>query len=117
MLQSLPPAPSAPPAQSQASAPPSGQALLVASARFLGPEKTGQLYSELVRQHMRLLHGNCLALLRALASHNDIPEKSKWPDAMRQIAEAAVSRLDEVGKKQGQNEWLDWRVSEKAPPP
>ena len=37
-----------------------------------------------------------------------------WPNALRQIAEAAVSKLGEIGKKQANNEWADWRSSEQA---
>lgn len=94
----------------------SDNAALVASARLLGEEKTGRLYSELVRPHMRVLHGHCVALLRALTSGNKTSAKSEWQSALRQIAEAAVSRLDEVRKNQRENEWMDRWMSEQARP-
>ena len=92
----------------------SENAALVASARLLGAEKAGRIFSELVHRHTRLLSGHCVALLRALASGRGTSEKPDWPDALRQIAAAAVGKLDEVGKKQRENEWLDWRVAEKV---
>jgi len=88
---------------------------LVASAGLLGAEKTGRLYAELVGRHMRLLHGCCVALLRALAAASDTSRMREWSKALQQIADAAVSRLDEVGKKERENDWMDWRVSEEAP--
>jgi hypothetical protein len=63
---------------------------------------------------MRHLHGHCIDLLAALAPKGKVVLKPEWREALRQIAEAAVSQLDEVGKKQAENEWMDWRISQKA---
>jgi len=88
---------------------------LVASARLLGAEEAGQRFPALVRQHMQLQHGHCIELLRALASATKASTKAEWQGALRQLAEAAVSGLGQVGKKR-ENEWTDWEIREKAPP-
>jgi hypothetical protein len=87
---------------------------LVPSARLLGAEKAGRIFSELVRLHMRHLHGACVDLLHALVSKCKAATNQEWQNALRQIAEAAVGKLDEVGKKQRESEWMDWRVAEKV---
>ncbi len=92
----------------------SENAALVASARLLGAEKTAALFSGLMQRHMRLLHGYCIVLLRALASGRGTSIKLEWLTALRQIAGTAVGKLGEVGEKQAENEWLDWRVAERA---
>lgn len=92
----------------------SENAALVPGARLLGAEKAGRILSELVHRHMRLFHGHCVALLRALASGCAASANPEWQDALRSIADAAVAKLDGVDKKSAANEWLDWRVSEKA---
>jgi 2OG-Fe(II) oxygenase superfamily len=94
----------------------SDNAALAASARLLGAEKTEALMAELMRRHMRHLHGHCVALLGALAAGGKPSAKSDWQAALRRIAEAIVSKLDEVGKKQRENEWIDWRLTEQARP-
>lgn len=93
----------------------SDNAALAASARLLGAEKTAALLAELMRRHTRILHGHCVDLLRALAA-GKAPLKADWLSALRQTAEAVVSKLDEVGKKQRENEWMDWQVPENARP-
>jgi hypothetical protein len=55
-----------------------------------------------------------VALLRALASGRATSKNREWQNALRAIAEAAVAKLDDVGKKSAANERLDWRLSEKA---
>ena len=131
----------------------SENAALVAGARLLGAEKTAVLFAELIRPHMRLLHGHCVGLLNALArilplspretsgergsrkkeasaprssppsagEQGEEPEivgrgaaKQEWKIALQHIAEAAVAKLDDVGKKSAAGEWMDWLVSEKA---
>jgi hypothetical protein len=94
----------------------SDNAALVSSARLLGAKKSGQLYAELIRRHMGHLQGSCVDLLHAMAFHSEVAAKREWQDALRQIAEAAVGELDEVGKKQAGNEWTNWRLRDKTPP-
>lgn len=89
---------------------------LIASARLLGAEKTAVRLSELMRRHIRILHGPCVDLIGALASGGRTSAQSDWQAALRQIAEAAVGKLDEVGKKRRENEWADWQVTEKVRP-
>ncbi len=86
---------------------------LVAGARLLDAKATARLFSDLFRHHMRHLHGHCVDLLVALVSKGDDGSEQESREALRQIAKAAVSKLDEIGK-QGPNEWVDWRVSQKA---
>ena len=94
----------------------SDNAALVAGAGLLGAKPTGRLYAELMRQHTPVQHGHCVPLLRALASGRETSRKSGWQEALRQISAAAVSKLDEVGKKRRENEWMDYRVTAKAGP-
>ena len=94
----------------------SDNAALAASARLLDAEKMAALMAELMRRHTRHWHGHCVALLGALASSGKPSAKSNWHAALRQTAEAIVGKLDEVGKKQRENEWMDWRLTEQARP-
>jgi hypothetical protein len=94
----------------------SENAALIANARLLGAEKSAALLAELTRRHTRHLHGACVDLLHALVSKCKVATNAEWQSALRQIAEAAVSQLDEVGKKRRENEWMDWQVTEKARP-
>ena len=94
----------------------SDNAALAASARLLGAEKMAALMAELMRRHTRHWHGHCVDLLRALAASGKPSAKSDRQAALRQTAEAIVGKLDEVGKKQRENEWMDWRLTEQARP-
>ena len=86
----------------------SENAALVISARLLGADKSADLLAELMRRHMRNRHGHCVALLCALTADN-VPLKADWRRSLRQIAEAVVGNMDEVGKKARENDWLEWR--------
>ncbi len=55
-------------------------------------------------------------LLHALTFQGKFAADKSGQAALRQIAEAAVGKLDEVGKKRPDNEWMDWRLTEKARP-
>jgi hypothetical protein len=92
----------------------SDNAGLVASTGLLDAKGAGRLFSELVRRHMSHWHGPCVDLLAALTPKGKVAANPEWRDALRQIAEAAISQLDEVGKKQAENEWGDWRTSQKV---
>ena len=92
----------------------SDNAALVAGASLLGAEKTATLLAELMRLHMQHLHGHCVPLLRALASGRGVSGKHEWQKALREISAATISMLDEIGKKQRENEWMDYRVTDKA---
>ena len=94
----------------------SENAALVENAVFLGGKKTGELYSELIGKHFGRLHGHCVELLLALTFKTKLAADKAGQTALRQIADAAVGKLDEVGKKRASNEWMDWRVTEKARP-
>jgi len=103
----------------------SDNASLVDSVRLLGPEKTAALLSELMRRHTRRLHGACMELISSMA--RALPERGcvkggdaalrsrEWQGALRQIAEVAVGRLDEVGEKQSDNEWSRRMTEEPCP--
>lgn len=115
----------------------SDNAALVECAGILGAGATGKLYAELARQHTRHLHGQCVELLEDLVRSGQKPLKrlrksadadtglkpvanasddAAWRGALTQIAEAIVGKLDEIGKRQQENEWIDWRRAEKARP-
>ena len=88
---------------------------LAVCARVLGARETGQLYAELARRHTRFFHGHCVDLLRAMAKDKTL-STTEWKGTLRQIAEAIVSKLDEVGRKQRESQWADWQITEKARP-
>lgn len=115
---------------------------LVASARFLGAREAGRLLSELIRQHMQVQHAHCVELIAALTRSfplsprttaappltsprlrgregeepGEVTPQPEWRNALRQTAEAALSRLDKVGKEPPDRQWPDWRVMEQARP-
>ncbi len=90
----------------------SDNAALVASTRSLGPHKIGPLYAALMRRHLTHLHGHCIELLHALVFESQVAADQAGPAALRQIAEAAVSTLDEVGTPQVRTERAPWRARE-----
>ncbi len=92
----------------------SENAALVPSARLLGVKQTGRLYAELVRLHTPVQHGHCVELLRTLASAREHSKKPEWQEALRQISEAVVGKLDEIGKQKRDHEWMNWAQAEKA---
>jgi hypothetical protein len=116
----------------------SENAALVECAALLGAEETGRIYAELAGRHTRHLHGQCVDLLHGLVRSGQRPFKRltesssasstrlkpganekqnrEWRGALAQIAEAIVGKLDEIGKRQRENEWMDWRLAEKAKP-
>lgn len=115
----------------------SENAALVECARLFDAKETGRLYAELVRRHTRHWHGQCVDLLDGLVRCGQKPLKrlpqsssastglkpganekqnNEWRGALTQIAEAIVGKLDEIGKRQRENEWMDWRLAEKAKP-
>jgi hypothetical protein len=51
-----------------------------------------------------------------LTAASDVVANRQWQNALHQIAGAAVSKLDDIGKEPRENEWMDWRVTEKARP-
>ncbi len=71
------------------------KALLVAS-QTLGPEKTGFLYAEIVRSKMPKLPSACVDLLHFLTFQKHGSAESAWRLALSQIAEAAVSKIEEI---------------------
>jgi len=85
---------------------------LAASVTLLGAQETARLFSELVRRHMRYLSGHCVDLLALLAAKDKAAVKPEWRDALCQIAESAISQLDEIGKKPAADDWRQWRVRE-----
>ena len=94
----------------------SENAALTGSAGLLGAEKTGALFSELVRRHTRVQHGHCVELICALSSGKKAPAKSEWRSALREIAGAAVEALDEIGIVRREAEWMEWRAPAKTRP-
>lgn len=89
---------------------------LVACAPLLGAADTARLYAELIRRHTPLMHGHCVDLLKALTSTCNMAANNEWQNALRHIAEAAVTKLDEVDKKPKENQWMDWRITDSARP-
>jgi hypothetical protein len=69
-----------------------------------------------MRRHTPIQHGHLVELLCALASAREASKKPEWQAALREMAQAVVSKLDEVGKKRGDHGWMDYRVTENAPP-
>lgn len=115
----------------------SDNAALTNCAALLGATEAATLYTELVRRHTRHLHGHCVELLHGLVQREAKPLKrlpapataatglkpganekqdEGWRESLHQIAEAIVIKLDEVGRKRRENEWGDWRLTEKARP-
>ena len=94
----------------------SDNAALVGSAVLLGAKQIGRLYAALVSTHMAHLHGHCVDLLHELTFKTKLAVDKDGQAALRQIAEAAIGKLDEVGKKRRENEWMDYRVAEKSRP-
>jgi predicted 2-oxoglutarate/Fe(II)-dependent dioxygenase YbiX len=94
----------------------SDNAALVGSAAFLEAEITGRLYAELIGKHIAHLHGCCVDLLHELTFKSALAAGKAGRAALFQIAEAAVGKLDEAGKKRPENEWMDWRLTEQAHP-
>ena len=92
----------------------SEDAALVASLRILDAKKAAGLLAELMRQRMPDLSGHCVDLLHALAFKSDLTADETGRVALRRIAEAAVSKLDEIGKGEARGEWLGWWVREKT---
>lgn len=88
---------------------------LVVSAHLLGAVKTGRTFSELVRQNMPRWPGLCVELLGALLANGEAP-KPKWRTAFHRIAQAAVSQLNEVGKRPDDDAWWDQRAPAQRPP-
>ena len=86
---------------------------LVAAAPLLGATATGRRMTELVRRKMPAQHGHCVDLLQALTSACEIKAHPEWQTAVREIAEAAVNQLDEVGKQRRQDEWMEYPMTEK----
>ena len=84
-------------------------AALIACARILGAEKIGRLFSGLVRQQMRILHGRCVELLGTLVGNRATSGTSEWKNALREIAVAAVGGIDQIGPL-ARGEWLPSRV-------
>ncbi len=54
-----------------------------------------RLFATLVRRHMGDHHGSCVALLHGLAAKSAVTDP-KWARALRDIAQAAVTGLDEI---------------------
>jgi len=94
----------------------SDNAALVGSTILLGAKQIGRICETLVRTHMTHLHGHCVDLLHELTFKTKLAADKTGQAALRQIAEAAISKLDEVGKNGSENEWMDWRVTKKARP-
>ena len=92
----------------------SENAALVEGAMVLGPGSARRLFSELVRQQMQPNHAACVDLLHALVACKWHSECKTWQNGLRQIAEAAVGKLNEIGKKQREYEWTKWRDPQKA---
>lgn len=80
-------------------------AALVASAKLLGPGPSSRWFGAMVRAHTPKLHWHCVALLRALVAGRDATRQPEWKTALREIAAAVVSRLDDVGKEQPGAHW------------
>ncbi len=89
---------------------------LVVAAPLLGAKETGRLYAELIRQHTPRHPRDCVDLLETLTSSREAVANKQWQAALRQMGEAAVGKLDEVGKKSREHDWMDWRVEQKASP-
>ncbi len=92
----------------------SENAALVASAKWLDAEEIGELFSELIHRNMGQWHGPCVDLLEAVARKGSTTAEPAFREALRQIAHTAVSKLDEIGKKKVDDEWMDWQRDQKA---
>jgi hypothetical protein len=86
---------------------------LVAAASLLGAMATGKRLTELVRRKMPAQHGQCVDLLQSLTAAQAIKAQPEWLTAVREIAEAAVNQLDEVGKQPRQDEWMEYPMTGK----
>ena len=91
-------------------------AALAASARLLGAEATGRLFSDLLLGHLRKHPGPCIGLLRKLVTKRADAAKQEWLPALRRVAGAAVSELGAIEKPPKGHAWPGHPVPE-APPP
>jgi len=91
--------------------------VLAAGILLLGAKKAGELYAILIGVKMPQYHGYCVDLLKTLAARHEATEKQEWRRALRQMTQAAVSKLHEIGIKnlQDEDEWLDWDAPKKTP--
>jgi hypothetical protein len=90
--------------------------VLAAGISLLGAKKAGELYAILIGAKMLQYHGCCVDLLKTLAARHEATEKQEWRRALRQMTQAAVSKLHEIGIKnlQDEDEWLDWDAPKKT---
>lgn len=78
---------------------------LAASTGVLGDEQASAVFATLVSARMADRPSDCAELLLKLASNPSLVE----------VAEAAVSGLDSVGKRASRPEWLEWRNERNRP--
>jgi hypothetical protein len=81
---------------------------LVESLDLLGPKKAARLFAEIIRSHMRYLQSDCINLLCLLQSGLSARPAIFRSSDLRQLVEAAVSKLDEVGVQPPDTGWMDW---------
>ena len=84
----------------------SENAVLAASIKKLGATDAGPLGVELNSQQMKHFPAECVDLLERLAPLCANKGKEAWSPVLRQIAEALVGKLEEVGKKAKDDEWM-----------
>jgi 2OG-Fe(II) oxygenase superfamily len=88
---------------------------LAAGARQIPIATMCSLYSALIHHHMRFSHAACIDLFQALAtSVREWPTKHGGKLAVQKIAESVVTGLEDVGRPAAENEWVDWRQSQRT---
>ncbi len=88
---------------------------LAASARLLGAEVTGRLFSKLVLGHLRQQPGPCIELLRKLVTKRSDTAKKEWLPALCRVAGAAVSELGAIENPPKGQSWPGHPAPEALP--
>ncbi len=87
---------------------------LAANAPLLGPQKSGQLFTRLANENMRLFPGACADLLKRLIGR--VPATAEWIAAFRDIGAAIVEALPKLEHKRPSYPDANWRRAQKMTP-
>ncbi|MSU36370.1 MAG: hypothetical protein EXS36_14995 [Pedosphaera sp.] len=80
--------------------------VLVAATRVLGATKTVTVFAPLMTERMLLWPRACIKLLKALASAHGSASAQAWPKTLREISEAVITSLGNLGEKSAVPAWM-----------
>ena len=78
---------------------------LTESARVLGAERCGVLFSRLIQRRMRAAPCGCMSLFARLVGQHDTPIPRVWAAALRKIGACVVEGLSAVSSASGSANW------------